>query len=93
MITSLEPLASTPGGIPRRRFWLDHRSRQQEAGAPREVRTRIAVILTGEPARMSGLAEGRRVRVGGFLARAGYHGEARERLQLHAETVQYPENE
>ena len=89
VIETLEPVARTPAGLPRRRLWLTHRSRQEEAGAPREVRARMAVILTGATARDPALREGGRIRVTGFLARAGYRGDARDRLQLHASTLEH----
>jgi primosomal replication protein N len=89
VIAALEPTRYTPGGVPRRRFWLEHRSRQTEDGAPREARLRIAVLLVGQRWLERGppLREGARVRVEGFLARAGYKGEARERIQLQARSL------
>jgi primosomal replication protein N len=89
VIASLEPTRYTPGGVPRRRFWLEHRSRQDEDGAPREARLRMAVILVGEYWQKHGppLREGGRVRVEGFLARAGWRGEARDRIQLQARSL------
>ncbi|MCK0537483.1 primosomal replication protein N [Alcanivorax sp. CY1518] len=76
----------TPAGAPTRRLWLEHRSRQEEGGAPREVQARMAVMLVGEAlvSQSRQLAEGQRILVQGFLARAGFRGEARDRLQLHA---------
>lgn len=90
VIARLEPTRYTPGGVPRRRFWLEHRSRQEEAGAPREARLRMAVILVGQSWLERGpeLREGGRVRVEGFLARAGYQGEARDRIQLQARSLE-----
>ena len=89
MIATLEKVALTPAGVPRQRFWLEHRSRQREDGHPREVRARIAVMLSGELTRQAaGLREGQRVKVTGCLSRAGYKGEARDRLQLIAQTLQ-----
>ena len=57
---------------------------------PREVQARMAVVLTGEALvrQSETLAEGQRLRISGFLARAGFKGEARDRLQLHARTLE-----
>ncbi|HAB07885.1 MAG: primosomal replication protein N [Alcanivorax sp.] len=89
VIASLEKVAVTPAGVPRQRFWLEHRSRQVEDGQPREVRARIAIVLVGGNASLiQGLREGQSVTVTGFLCQAGYKGEARDRLQLIAETLE-----
>lgn len=90
VIHSLETIRLTPAGVPTRRFWLEHRSRQEEGGTPREVQARMAVMLTGEAqVKLSnGLTEGQRIRVQGFLARAGARGETRDRLQLHASHIE-----
>ncbi len=88
VIARLEQAAVTPAGVPRQRFWLEHRSRQEEDGHPREVQVRLAVVLVGRKAELiQGLKEGRNVKVTGFLSRAGYKGEARDRVQLIAETL------
>ncbi len=82
-------MAFSPAGVPRQRFWLEHRSRQEEDGQPRDVRARIAVVLAGRlTGLLNGLREGQRVKVAGFLSRAGYKGEARDRLQLIAEMLE-----
>lgn len=82
-------MARTPAGVARQRFWLEHRSRQEEDGKPRDVRARIAVVLVGgRTGLLSGLREGQKIRAAGFLSRAGYKGEARDRLQLIAETLE-----
>ena len=73
--------------MPRQRIWLEHRSQQEEAGQPREVQARLAVILTGEQTDAFGLAVGDQIRVEGFISRAGLKGEARDRLQLHAQSL------
>ena len=46
----------------------------------------MAVILSGDKMvqRAATLKDGQRIRVEGFMARAGYRGEARDRLILHA---------
>jgi len=60
-----------------------------EAGAPREVLARLPIVLIGEALLMQAgqLTEGQEVLVSGFLARAGYRGEARDRLQLHVQSM------
>ena len=50
---------------------------------------RIAVILAGGMTQQAqGLKEGQRIKVTGCLSRAGYKGDARDRLQLLAQTLQ-----
>ena len=89
VIATLEKVALTPAGVPRQRFWLEHRSRQLEDGHPREVQARIAVMLVGSMTRQAqGLEQGQRIKVTGCLSRAGYKGEARDRIQLIAETLE-----
>jgi primosomal replication protein N len=90
VVATLEPRKYTPAGVPRQRFWLEHRSRQEEAGSPREVTLRIAVLLVGEDSvrAADGLKEGQAVKVRGFLSRAGYKGDARDRIQLHAQSLE-----
>jgi len=74
--------------VPRQRLWLEHRSRQEEAGHPREVQARLAVLLTGSLAEdAKALTVGDQIRVEGFICRAGLKGEARDRLQLHAQSL------
>ena len=89
MIVTIEKVALTPAGVPRQRFWLEHRSRQEEDGQARDVQVRIAVVLVGGlTGLLNGLREGQRIKTAGFLSRAGYKGEARDRLQLIAETLE-----
>lgn len=90
VIAELEPTRYTPAGVARRRFWLEHRSRQEEAGSAREARLRLAVLLVGQSwlEREPELREGARVHVEGYLARAGHKGEARDRIQLQARSLQ-----
>ncbi|MCB1837892.1 MAG: primosomal replication protein N [Alcanivoracaceae bacterium] len=87
-IAEIEPVRYTPAGVPRLRVWLEHRSRQEEAGTPREVHARLAVILAGTLTdSASGLNVGDQVRVEGFISRAGLKGDAKDRLQLHAQSL------
>ncbi|MBI4757108.1 MAG: primosomal replication protein N [Betaproteobacteria bacterium] len=62
-------LRHTPAGIPVLQFRLNHRSRQTEAGLPRDVTVEVAGVALGPQARLlAGAALGSSVRVGGFLA-------------------------
>jgi primosomal replication protein N len=79
----------SPAGIPIARFLLDHRSRQQEAGMTREVQCRIRVVASGVALQgfMQRLQTGSRVRVEGFLSRAGYR-DPHHALELHAQHIE-----
>ncbi|MBI5461732.1 MAG: primosomal replication protein N [Gammaproteobacteria bacterium] len=78
----------SPAGIPLSRFAIEHRSICEEAGLPREVQFRLAVVATGEGLRpcVAALHVGQRIRVQGFLARAGYRS-AEHSLVLHAQSI------
>jgi primosomal replication protein N len=76
-------------GIPISRFTLEHRSQQVEAGVPRDISFRVAVLAAGETlqAEVARLELGSTIRVRGFLGRAG--GRADDgRLVLHAIAVE-----
>lgn len=77
-------LRYSPAGIPVGQFALEHRSRQTEAGLPREAYCRVGVVASGEALRgkVESLALGSLVRVTGFLSRTrNRRGESR--LVLH----------
>ena len=79
----------SPAGIPQRRFRIEHRSRQVEAGTARDVRCRLTVKAAGAEldARLAELAVGDRVEVEGFLARSSFRdGDAS--IELHATRLQ-----
>src|SRR5699024_5480685 len=88
-IIACDDIAHTPAGIPRQRLWLEHRSRQQELGAPREAQLSIALQFIGNDwvQQSRTLQVGSIVQVSGFLARGGYKGEAKQRLQLHVQQL------
>ena len=75
----------SPAGIPQQRITIEHRSRQVEAGIPREARCRIDVKIAGEElARIARtLAVGQQVGIEGFLTRAGFKG-SEASIVLHA---------
>ncbi len=79
----------SPAGIPISRFALNHSSNCLEAGMQREIRLRIGVVASGKElqVKVAGLAPDDRVRVKGFLARAGYRS-ADNRLVLHAQMIE-----
>jgi primosomal replication protein N len=66
----------SPAGIPQQRITVEHRSRQVEAGVPREARCRIEVKIAGVEfaALLRTLVVGQRVEVEGFLTRSGFKG-------------------
>mgnify|MGYP005752305363 CR=1 FL=1 len=79
----------SPAGIPISRFAIEHRSQCEEAGMPREVRFKLAVVASGEQLQpqVAALKVESRVRLQGFLARAGYRSEE-HRLVLHIQSIQ-----
>lgn len=90
-VVVIEPVRYTPGGVPRQRLWLEHRSRQEEAGVARAVEARIALILAGAAVidSASAVREGSQIQVSGFIARSGHRGEAQDRLELHVQVLTY----
>ncbi len=80
----------SPAGIAVARFTLEHRSRQEEAGLPREAFCRIVVVCSGEPLARQAmtLAVGQGVRVEGFIARAD-HRQGRSMIVLHAHKLAF----
>jgi primosomal replication protein N len=67
---------------------LQHRSRQEEAGQPREVFCRLLTELRGELVeKVQPLQVNDRIEVSGFLARASYKDDTGTRLVLHATDI------
>lgn len=89
-VTELDRLRYTPAGVPYQSFLLEHRSRQEEAGAAREVLCHLKVESRGEAitANLQNLALGSRVIVTGFLARSYYKDSDSTRLVLHAQHIE-----
>lgn len=88
-VVQLPETRVSPAGIPISRFAVDHQSLCEEADMPREVRFRLGIVAAGQSlqAAIATLRAGSRVRVNGFLARAGYRSEE-HRLLLHAQTIE-----
>ena len=83
-------LRYTPAGVPHFSFVIEHRSRQEQAGAAREVQCRIRVEARGEQTvqQCNGLAISDRVQVSGFLARAYFKDHAANQLILNAQQIE-----
>lgn len=81
-------LRRSPAGIPILRLVLQHESLQQEGGHPRKVQCRIGVVAVGTVGeRWAKVAPGERLRVDGFLSRAGYR-DGDSRLVVHAKVIE-----
>lgn len=89
-VTELSGLRYTPAGVPHQSFLLEHRSRQEEAGAAREVLCHIKVEVRGEAinADLKALVVSDRVIATGFLARSHYKDTDSTRLVLHAQHIE-----
>ena len=78
----------SPAGVPQRSLTIEHRSRQVEAGIPREARCRIDVKIAGEE--LAGIARtlavGQQVGIEGFLTRSGFKG-SEASLVVHATRI------
>lgn len=79
----------SPAGVPQQRISIEHRSRQVEAGIPREARCRLDVKVAGTE--LAGIARelqvGQRVGIEGFLAQAGFKG-SDAGIVVHATRIQ-----
>lgn len=82
---------ASPAGVPQQRLRIEHRSRQLEAGLPREARCRIDVRIAGEElTRMTaGLQIGQQVSIEGFLTQAG-HRSSEAGIVVHATHIRMP---
>ncbi|HEX4914175.1 MAG TPA: primosomal replication protein N [Vicinamibacterales bacterium] len=80
---------ASPAGIPQRRITVEHRSRQIEAGIPREARCRVDVKIAGDE--LAGIARtlavGQPVGIEGFLTRTGFKG-SEASLVVHATRIE-----
>ena len=84
VVIEVDAQRTSPGGIAHKRFVLQHRSRQVEAGQPREVFCRLPVELRGKLVGGVAIDVNDRVEVQGFLARASYKDDSGMKLILHA---------
>ncbi|HVK54504.1 MAG TPA: primosomal replication protein N [Burkholderiales bacterium] len=69
VVADLGVLRYTPAGLPHMEFQLLHQSRQEEAGAERDVTVCMAAVALGKPAQVAAsLKAGQTVVVKGFLS-------------------------
>ena len=89
-VTETLGLRYTPAGVPHYGFMMEHRSRQEEAGAAREVICRIKVEARGEQlaSQFKGLAVSDRITVSGFLSRQSHKDSSATQLVLHAQSLE-----
>jgi len=88
VVIEVESQRVSPGGVAHQRIMLQHRSRQEEAGQPREVFCRLLTELRGELVeKAQPLQVNDRIEVCGFMARASYKDDTGTRLVLHATDI------
>jgi len=78
----------SPAGVPQRTITIEHRSRQLEAGAPREARCQLKVKIAGEDlvAVARAVAVGQQIGIEGFLTRSGFKG-SETGIVMHATRI------
>jgi len=88
LVKDIKPARASPAGVVHHEFVLEHRSRQELDGMPREVRADVIVKVTGKAlARMvASLQPGDRIRVEGLLAQASHRDS--QQLLIHAQAIE-----
>lgn len=88
-LAEISALRTTPAGVPVRSFMLMHRSKQIEAGLPREVECEVEAMSLGQTAHLIGQAPiGAQLLLTGFLARKSLRS---AKLVLHVNTIEFVE--
>lgn len=89
VLTEVGALRYSPGGVPVLAGRIEHRSKQVEAGVPREVGLELSVVAVGEKASLLAAARlGCSARITGFLAAKSL----RSRTPvLHIDTIEFLE--
>ncbi len=93
-VCSVIKQSQSPLGIPSFKFWLEHRSKQKEAGLERQAWCKIQVVLNGN--QFSFITQqiqlGSRVKVEGFLhTHKDFNG--LNQLVLHTENIEFIDQE
>lgn len=89
MVVDVGSCRMSPAGVPQQTVVIEHRSRQVEAGTPREARCRLDVKIAGEDlaAVARTLVVGQQVGIEGFLTRSGFKG-SETSIVVHATRIQ-----
>jgi len=89
VLSELGVLRYSPGGVPVMSGRIEHRSRQVEAGVPREVGLELSVVAVGDKAKLlAAVRLGSHVRLAGFLAARSLKSRA---PVLHIDTIEFLE--
>lgn len=89
VLTEVGQMRYSPGGVPVLAGRIEHRSRQVEAGASREVGFELQVVAVGDKAKLLALARlGSTARLTGFLAAKSLRSRA---PVLHIDTIEFLE--
>ncbi|MFZ5723759.1 MAG: primosomal replication protein N [Pseudomonadota bacterium] len=88
LVVEVGAVRTSPAGIPQQHITIEHRSRQIEAGIPREARCRVDVKIAGDElaAVARTLTVGQQVGIEGFLSRPGFKG-SEAALVVHATRI------
>lgn len=82
--------SKSPNGIEHCRFYLEHRSEQQEAGLPRQAWCKIAVQVSGNQliAKTQSITVGSNLLIVGFIT-SHKSANGLSQLVLHAEQIEF----
>lgn len=88
LVRDIKSPRTSPAGVVHHEFVLEHRSRQELDGMPREVRAEVTVKVTGKrlSGQVAGLQPGDRVIVDGLLAQASHRDT--QQLLIHAQAIE-----
>jgi primosomal replication protein N len=88
-VIELEKPRKSPAGVPHLRFLIEHRSKQIEAGLPRQATCQVSVLASGSAAvtQCQQLSLGQHITARGFVTRSHFKDDA-YRLVLHAQVIE-----
>lgn len=89
VLTEIGQMRYSPGGVPVLAGRIEHRSKQMEAGFPRDVELELQVVAIGDKAKMLAVARlGSAARLTGFIAAKSLRSRA---PVLHIDTIEFLE--
>ncbi|HET8730793.1 MAG TPA: primosomal replication protein N [Moraxellaceae bacterium] len=88
LVKEVKAPRTSPAGVVHHELILEHRSRQNLDGAPREIRADVIVKVTGRAlgAVVANLQPGDRIKVDGLLAQASHRDS--QQLLIHAQAIE-----